>query len=1056
VPVAHEDDAERAVRAALDLVAAVPGVDAGLAARAAVVSGEAAVTLGAEGQGMVAGDLVNTASRLQGHAEAGTVLVSDATRLATERAVIYESAGSASLKGKTLPVETWRAVRVRLGIGGRLATEELELPFVGREAELRMLTEMYHATARESRLRLVSVTGQAGIGKSRLSRELEAYLDGIRQRVYWHRGRCPSYGEGLTYWAIGEMVRRRAGIAESDGPEQTAERIEVMLDEFVTEPAERARIEPAVRALVGLDTRGWSASETGELYAAWRILFERIAERAPTVLVFEDVQWADAGLVGFIQHLLEWSRTQPILVVTLARPEFLEAHPTWGAGLRHFTSLYLEPLPEETIVDLLETVVPGLPPAAARRIAGRAEGIPLYAVETLRMLLAQGVLVRGDGQQGTFRLVGDLSDVAVPDSLRGLVAARLDLLPAAARSLTQDAAVLGQSFPLEGLAAITGQEPQALEPDLRELVRREILRVDTDPRSPERGQYIWVQAVLREVAYGMLSKRDRRARHLAAARYFERLADQESAGVVADHYVEAWRASSDPEEAAALAGPARVALRAASERAERLGNFMQAASYVDRKVELTEDAADRAAFLERSGELNSRAGSARTAEARYRAALEALPPGSSEDDVARLTAEVGRHIIAELRLDEAIDYLEVAAARLGPALEAPGRVALEGQLGRAYGLSHRRDDAEVVLRRTIEAGERIGPEDALIEAIISYGSTTIYDGRLSGLAMLFGSVELARRAGLVRAEMRALNNLSAWAGDADPPLARELAKRIVDLSDKTGYSQTLFQTGLPIMLAWTDSLEAALLRAREITDRLEPGGRDELEMMLTWLTLAQQSGDWDLWDAARATLEAAPDANPEAEDWRTFTTALGLLLRGHVTEAADVVHGSCGLHVVPLAALTGLLRREPREVERALESSEERRGFPGPYRSGLHGIGRAGLGLLDDVNEPDLDAYLRAVDVLRGSELADAWTMGVVTFIELAGAEPAQVRTAVTELRAHLERVGAQGCLEALDSALARAAEQLDAAGVAAPGVPAQAKPDGAALAPDAAVAVEP
>ena len=728
---------------------------------------------------------VNTASRLQGHAEAGTVLVSESTRLATERAVIYESAGPASLKGKVLPVDAWRAERVRLGIGGRLATEELELPFVGREPELRMLTEMYHATARESRLRLVSVTGQAGIGKSRLSRELEAYLDGIRQTVYWHRGRCPSYGEGLTYWAIGEMVRRRAGIAESDGPEQTASRIEAMLDDFVPEPAERGRIEPAVRALVGLDTRGWAATETGELFAAWRMLFERIAERAPVVLVFEDMQWADAGLVGFIEHLLEWSRTRPILVVTLARPEFLEAHPTWGAGLRNFTSLYLEPLPEQTIVDLLETVVPGLPPAAARRIAGRAEGIPLYAVETLRMLLAQGVLARDE--QGAFRLVGDLADVAVPDSLRGLIAARLDLLPPAGRSLTQDAAVLGQSFALEGLAAVTGQEPEVLEPEVRELVRRELLRIETDPRSPERGQYIWVQAVVREVAYGTLSKRDRRARHLAAARYFDRLGDEELAGVVADHYVEAWRASSDPDEAAALAGQARVALRAASERAERLGNFVQAASYVDRSLELTEAGPDRAVLLERSGELDSRGGAVRVAEARYRAALEALPAGAPDDDVARLTAEVGRHIIAELRLDEAIEYLEPAAARLGPALESPGRVALEGQLGRAYGLSGRQEDAEIVLRRTIEAAERIGPEDALIEAIISYGSMTIYHGRLSGLAMLFGSVELARRAGLVRSELRALNNLSAWAGDADPPLARELAVRMLELSDRTGY-----------------------------------------------------------------------------------------------------------------------------------------------------------------------------------------------------------------------------------------------------------------------------
>ena len=192
-------------------------------------------------------------------------------------------------------------------------------------------------------------------------------------------------------------------------------------------------------------------------------------------MVFEDMQWADAGLVGFIEHLLEWSRDRRILVVTLARPEFLESHPTWGAGLRNLTSLHLEPLPDEAIVEMLEGVVPGLPAEAARRIAARAEGVPLYAVETLRMLLAQGVLARGS-DTGELRLEGDLSDVAVPDSLRGLVAARLDLLPAAERSLVQDAAVLGQSFTSESLAAVTDGQAETVEPLLRELVRRELLR----------------------------------------------------------------------------------------------------------------------------------------------------------------------------------------------------------------------------------------------------------------------------------------------------------------------------------------------------------------------------------------------------------------------------------------------------------------------------------------------------------------------------------------------------------------------------------------------------
>ena len=241
VPQAREDDPERAVRAALDLLAAVPQVAAGAAARAAVLTGEVAVTLGAEGQGMVAGDLVNTASRLQSVAEPGTVLVGEATRSASEKAIAYEGVGERQLRGVEAPVVAWRALRAVGMVGGRNASDELEPPFVGRDTELRFITELYHAAARERRLRHVSVTGQAGIGKSRLSRELEKYLDGISETVFWHRGRCPAYGEGLTFWAVGEMVRRRAGIAEGDDQETTAQRLRAMLEEYVADPAERGR-----------------------------------------------------------------------------------------------------------------------------------------------------------------------------------------------------------------------------------------------------------------------------------------------------------------------------------------------------------------------------------------------------------------------------------------------------------------------------------------------------------------------------------------------------------------------------------------------------------------------------------------------------------------------------------------------------------------------------------------------------------------------------------------------------------------------------------------------
>ena len=224
-PTATEDDAERAVRAALDLVASVPELHPDLKARAGVLTGGAAVTIGAEAQGMVAGDLVNTASRVQSAAEPGTVLVGETTRGASEAAIAYEDTGEHELKGKAEPMRLFRALRVVANRGGEGRSAGLEAPFVGRERELRVVKDLFHASAEESRAHLVLVTGIGGIGKSRLSWEFEKYVDGLTLTVLWHKGRCPSYGEGVAYWALAEMVRGRAGILENEGAETAAEKL---------------------------------------------------------------------------------------------------------------------------------------------------------------------------------------------------------------------------------------------------------------------------------------------------------------------------------------------------------------------------------------------------------------------------------------------------------------------------------------------------------------------------------------------------------------------------------------------------------------------------------------------------------------------------------------------------------------------------------------------------------------------------------------------------------------------------------------------------------------
>ncbi len=409
--------------------------------------------------------------------------------------------------------------------GGARRRASLEAPFVGRDEELRLVKDLFHATIRERKPRLVTVIGQAGIGKSRLGWEFEKYIDGVALDAYWHAGRSPSYGEGISFWALAEMVRERAGIAETDAPDAARAKLAACLAEWLTDAEERRWVEPRLAGLLGLEEM--PAGQREELFAAWRTFFERIADRDPVILVFKDLHWADAGLLEFIEHLLGWAKSHPIYVLAMTRPDLLERHPNWGSAVRNATTIALEPLGDEPMTELLRGLVPGLPADAVAAIVARAEGVPLYAVETVRMLIDRGQLTaEGEG----YALAGPLTDLEVPETLHALVAARIDANEPEDRALLADGAVLGQSFTPAALAGMTERSEESLQPSLERLVRRELLIRDDDPRSPERGQYRFVQAVVREVSYDTLSKADRRAKHLAAARYYEGIGDEELAG----------------------------------------------------------------------------------------------------------------------------------------------------------------------------------------------------------------------------------------------------------------------------------------------------------------------------------------------------------------------------------------------------------------------------------------------------------------------------------------------------------------------------------------------
>ena len=447
-----------------------------LALRAGVLTGNAAVEIGAEAEGMVIGDTVNTASRLQSLAEPGTVLVDDVTRRASEAAVAYEDSGSHSVKGREQPVHAWRALRVVAGAGGARRGAGLEAPFTGRERELRAIIDAGERSAHERRAGHVAVVGEAGSGKSRLLWEFFKYLDGIEEVRWWHQGRCLSYGEGVAYWALAEMVRARAGIAEEESPTTARETLAAVVAEHVPLERDRRLVEPRLAHLLRLEDR--PDADRADLFSGWRLFFERMASTNPVILAFEDLQWADSGLLDFIDYLLEWSPDLPIFVLTFARPELLQRRSSWAPTV-------LEPLESGAVEAILAGLVPGLPEDLVDEIVARAEGIPLYAVETIRMLQDRGLLVQ-DGSR--YVVEGDVSDLEVPESLHALVASRLDGLSAGERSLLQDASVIGQSFTASVAAAVSGRSEPDVAATLDALVAKQVLGRDDDPRSPERGR----------------------------------------------------------------------------------------------------------------------------------------------------------------------------------------------------------------------------------------------------------------------------------------------------------------------------------------------------------------------------------------------------------------------------------------------------------------------------------------------------------------------------------------------------------------------------------------
>ena len=607
VPAAHEDDPERAVRAGLRIVEEAEALtavgDEPLRLRVGINTGEALVRLGiiaATGEGFLRGDAINTASRLQSAAPEMGVAVGEATYEATSLVFEYEELEPATLKGKSEPVRLFVATAPRARLGSDLLRTH-DTPYVGREIDLAILRGVFDKALAASSVQLITVVGEPGIGKSRLVAELARHVDSIPELVTWRQGRCLPYGEGITFWALGEVLKAHAGILESDDAGTVTDKLELVLPEGAEREWFRQRLLP----LLGLETS--TTAERDELFTAWRRFLEHVAERDPLVLVFEDLHWADPAMLAFLEHLADHAEGVPLLVVGTARPELFEQHPDFAAGLPNVNRINLAPLSaEETarlISALLEAAV--IPAELQAPMLDRSGGNPLYAEEFVRLLRDRDLLVR----KGSSWELAVGAEIPFPDSVQALIAARLDTLSPERKAMLADAAVIGKVFWSGAVAAMGNLTEADVGTAMHELARKELVRSSRRSSMEGEAEYAFWHVLARDVAYGQIPRASRASRHVAAAAWIESKAPdrvEDHADVLAHHYssaLELARAAGQIDQAAELERPALRFLTLSGERALGLDTDAALESF-ERALALTPpDHSARADALRRFGEV---------------------------------------------------------------------------------------------------------------------------------------------------------------------------------------------------------------------------------------------------------------------------------------------------------------------------------------------------------------------------------------------------------------------------------------------------------------------
>ncbi len=752
-PTAHEDDPERALRAALAIRDWVLEQQVDLQLRIAVNTGEALVALTANpvtGEGMAAGDVVNTTARLQAAAPVNGILVGEATYRATAHAITYRAQQPVAAKGKAELVPVWEAIEVRPRFGIDLASPGSS-PMIGRDQELNVLTDSLTRVRRDQTTHLVTIVGIPGIGKSRIVAELFRAVDEDRSSiVLWRQGRSLPYGDGVTFWALAEMVKAQAGILDSDSPERATEKLQVAVATVIPAEADAQWITGQLRPLVGAGAgTELGGDRRNEAFTAWRRFFEALAEQNPLVLVFEDLHWADSDLLDFIEYLVDWARGVPMLVVCTARPELFERRSGWGGGTRNATTLSLSPLSDEETAQLIGSLSEQstISPDTRRGLLARAGGNPLYAVQYVRMLSERG----------------EAEELPLPETVQGIIAARLDALPTEEKWILQNAAVMGKVFWLGAVSQIGELDRRKAELLLHALERKDFVLRARRSSVADEEEYAFLHLLVRDVAYGQVPRSGRAEKHLLAAEWIASLGrTEDNAEMLAHHYLSALelrRATGQPLDPH-FAERALASVRESGDRAFSLNAYAGAARFYESALGLAPaGSAERAQLLFRLGRTRYPMGD--FDPALLSAAGDALLACGDRETAAEAEA-----LLAELAWergdrDATLEHLARAREQVEGRATSRAKAFVFRGVSRLLMVAEENDEAIRLGREAMAMAEELGLDEVRASALNSIGSARVRGGDPAGMADLEASLVIAERANAAAEICRAYGNLGA-------------------------------------------------------------------------------------------------------------------------------------------------------------------------------------------------------------------------------------------------------------------------------------------------------